>query len=400
MNKKVLIFLTSILIVCNSVIVTHVANATPEESIEKGTIQIKQLDNQIIDLNGEISSLNSEISQLNIKLLENKSEINKTEDKIKSTEIKIIESKKVIEKKQDILGKRLRVMYKSNLSSNPLLVILSSENFSDAISNTQAVVKIISIDKKLINDIENEKKTLDLDINNLKDKKDELKTLQTSTQDSLNEIKTKKEAQQITLDKLSAEKKKVSSIIEENENSLISHSVSIIKSSASSESAIKDAISTLKSLFPQLNTSSVKNKAQDAINDGRGILKYIQETKNKRTNTNKATTTSIGNTDRGSSPAKKSYTMEATAYFDGLLTASGLKPIRNASGLSTVAVDPSVIPLGSKLYIEGYGYAIAADTGSAIKNLKIDLYMNSKSECTTFGRRNVIVSLIAYPNEW
>ncbi|WP_443659887.1 3D domain-containing protein [Clostridium algidicarnis] len=395
MNKKVLISLTSILIVCNSVLTTHVTAATPEESIEKGTIQIQQLDNQIIDLNSEISSLNSEISQLNIKLLENKSEINKTEDKIKNTEVEITKSKKVLEEKQEVLGKRLSVMYKSNLSSNPLFVILSSDNFSDAISNAQAVIKVISLDKKLISDIEKEKAALDLDVNNLNNKKDELKTLESSTQESLKDINTKKESQQIALDKLSAEKKKAASIIEENENSLISHSVSVIKSSSSSESEIKDAISTLRSLFPQLNTSSVKNKAQDAINDGTSSLRSMKETAS-----NKVSNTNIGSIDRGSSPAKKTYTMEATAYFDGLLTASGLKPIRNASGLSTVAVDPSVIPLGSKLYIEGYGYAIAADTGSAIKNLKIDLYMNSKAECSAFGRRNVTVSLMAYPNEW
>lgn len=394
MNKKLLISLTSILILCNSAISPHIASATPSEIIEKGTLQIKQLDKQIVDLNGELSNLNSEISELNIKLKENKSEINKTEDKIKNVEVQIKERKKIIDEKQAILGKRLRVMYKSNLSSNPLFIILSSDSFSDAISNTQAVVKVISLDKKLINDIEKEKETLDLDVNKLNDKKDELKTLESSTQNSLEEIKTKKESQQVALNKLSEEKKKASSIIEENENSLISHSVSIIKSSSSSESEIKDAISTLRSLFPQINTSSVKNKAQSAINNGTSTLQSMKES-----NKTKGTTHS-GSIDRGSSPAKKSYTMEATAYFDGLLTASGLKPIRNASGLSTVAVDPSVIPLGSKLYIDGYGYAIAADTGSAIKNLKIDLYMNSKAECYTFGRRNVTVSLIAYPNEW
>ena len=63
-------------------------------------------------------------------------------------------------------------------------------------------------------------------------------------------------------------------------------------------------------------------------------------------------------------------------------TASGLKIIPN-TGMKVIAVDPNVVPLGTEVYIEGlngaanYGYAIAADTGSAIKNNKIDLYMDT-----------------------
>lgn len=92
--------------------------------------------------------------------------------------------------------------------------------------------------------------------------------------------------------------------------------------------------------------------------------------------------------------------MEATAYTAHTVTTLGLKPTRNPSGLSSVAVDPSIIPLGSKLYISNYGYAIASDTGSAIIGNKIDLFMNSQEECLAFGRQTVTVSLLAYPGEW
>ena len=78
----------------------------------------------------------------------------------------------------------------------------------------------------------------------------------------------------------------------------------------------------------------------------------------------------------------------------------GLRPVREPNGISTVAVDSSVIPLGSKVYVEGYGVAIASDTGGAIKGNKIDLFMNSESECLQFGRRPVTVTILAYPGEW
>lgn len=83
----------------------------------------------------------------------------------------------------------------------------------------------------------------------------------------------------------------------------------------------------------------------------------------------------------------KEYTMEATAYTNGPgswgITASG-----SPTFLGMVAVDPKVIPLGTRLYVEDYGIAIAGDTGGAIKGNKIDIFLNSKQECYNFGRRN------------
>lgn len=84
----------------------------------------------------------------------------------------------------------------------------------------------------------------------------------------------------------------------------------------------------------------------------------------------------------------KVYDMEATAYTAysgdgwGNMTASG-----QTTFVGMVAVDPNVIPLGTKLYVEGYGLALAGDTGGAIKGNKIDLFFNTNQECIDFGRR-------------
>ena len=88
-------------------------------------------------------------------------------------------------------------------------------------------------------------------------------------------------------------------------------------------------------------------------------------------------------------PEPKIVTFEATAYtWTGNRTATGTWPSRG-----TVAVDPRVIPLGTELHIEGYGPAVAADTGGAIKGQIIDLYMDTKHECLQWGRRKVEVQI-------
>jgi len=87
---------------------------------------------------------------------------------------------------------------------------------------------------------------------------------------------------------------------------------------------------------------------------------------------------------------RKSFLMEATAYtHTGNRTATGINPYRGV-----IAVDPEVIPLGTELYVEGYGYGEALDTGGTVKGNRIDLFFETKSEALNWGRRNVQVYIL------
>ena len=105
---------------------------------------------------------------------------------------------------------------------------------------------------------------------------------------------------------------------------------------------------------------------------------------------------------------KNVITASATAY-DLSYESCGKRPGDRGYGITAsgmqarygvVAVDPRVIPLGTKLYIESadgswvYGEAIAGDTGGAIKGNKIDLFFNSRSECLAFGRRTAKIYIL------
>ncbi|MBS4201471.1 DUF348 domain-containing protein [Bacillus sp. FJAT-49732] len=84
-----------------------------------------------------------------------------------------------------------------------------------------------------------------------------------------------------------------------------------------------------------------------------------------------------------------------TAYCNGCsgITATGIN-LRANPNLKVIAVDPNVIPLGSKVWVEGYGYAVAGDTGGAIKGNRIDIFVASKEEAYRFGRRQVKIRVL------
>lgn len=87
---------------------------------------------------------------------------------------------------------------------------------------------------------------------------------------------------------------------------------------------------------------------------------------------------------------RREMSVQATAYtHTGNTTFTGVYP-----HVGTVAVDPALIPLGSRLWIEGYGYGIAQDTGGAIKGHRIDLFMDTKAECLNWGRRTVKIYIL------
>lgn len=82
------------------------------------------------------------------------------------------------------------------------------------------------------------------------------------------------------------------------------------------------------------------------------------------------------------------FVVEATAYcYTGNQTKTGTWPEAGRS----IAVDPAVIPLGSRVWVEGHGYRVAEDTGWLIRWNKIDIYMGSDAEAIRFGRREVRV---------
>ena len=103
-------------------------------------------------------------------------------------------------------------------------------------------------------------------------------------------------------------------------------------------------------------------------------------------------------TSKPASNSDQTYTMRATAYTAYCTGCSGITAngtdLRSNPNQKVIAVDPRVIPLGTKVWVEGYGEAIAADTGGAIKGNKIDVFIPTDGQARNWGVRTVSVKIL------
>ena len=118
-----------------------------------------------------------------------------------------------------------------------------------------------------------------------------------------------------------------------------------------------------------------------------------------KTSTSAPVTKTASSTTQTQAPASgQTMTVEATAYTPYCAGCSGITAtgidVRSNPSQKVIAVDPSVIPLGSKVWVEGYGEAIAGDTGGAIKGNKIDILMPTQEQALAFGRQSITIKVL------
>lgn len=153
---------------------TNIAFAEPNSSetqvIQDNKVKYEQLDEDVLKLDTEIAKLNIEIEALNSKLDENNSEIQDTENEITTINHKIEEAKLEIEDKQKNIDGRVRSMYKSNMATDMIVYLITSENIFDMFDRVQTMSKIISVDKEMILEVNEKRESLDKDANEIQKK--------------------------------------------------------------------------------------------------------------------------------------------------------------------------------------------------------------------------------------
>lgn len=361
--------------------------ASPQDDIATNKLKLQQMDSNIMETNKKVAALNIEVDKMKKEISKNNLDISTNSKLIDIEKTSLNKLTKELNEAQELANKRLRAMYINGYNENFILLLLSSESFSDFISKSDLVKTIISSDKKIFDSLIYKKNLVNESIKNLDEKAKQLQELKDKNDMELKQLNEKSKSLQELINQFNKEKASAAQIIKDNEEKLIAHAVSVVDSSSPTINDLKSALQTLTSLYPQISTDSVRKKTKTYIDSGNKKLAELIAKNNKPA-------------DNGNETYKATYTMTATAYTGGGYTALGLRAVRDPAGLSTIAVDPYTIPLGTKVYIPGYGYAICSDTGGAIKGNIIDLYLDSEEECINWGRRPVTLYVVAYPGEW
>ena len=153
---------------------------------------------------------------------------------------------------------------------------------------------------------------------------------------------------------------------------------------------IADGQSEMKQLADREQQAKAMEEAQKKAAEEEAQKQQVQQTSTKTVDNSEAATSA------DNVSGSKTLTMSATAYSTeangmGTYSATGINLKQHPS---CVAVDPSVIPLGSIIWVSGYGVSVAGDTGTAIKGNVIDLHFSTVAQSMAWGRRTVTVKIL------
>lgn len=365
--KRRAITLTSIFLLSTSI----VANAeTSQETINSSQNKLQEQAVTIQEKKVEKQKIATELQNVQKYLKAVEAEIVDTTETINATQKKINETKQLIEDKKEeiviledkvhtrkgVMEERLVSLQRNDQVNLIVSILINADSLTDLFERVSAVSTILGADKDLLeqqkNDlakIEKEKLAIDQQEKLLEEQYTELAMNQADLENSL--LKRQQE--------LAAVQAKYNSISKEID-------------------------------LAEKEKENIQNQLRLAQN------KLKQESKNVANKVNESKPQPNSQLTQNTSVKQEMY-VTATAYsHEGSKTGKTYMghDIKKNPNMKLIAVDPSVIPLGSKVWVEGYGEAIAGDIGSAIKGHKIDVLMPSKNQAIQWGRKVVKISIL------
>lgn len=323
----------------------------------------------------DVNEKYQEVEKIKQEIVQNKKTIDQSKQEIKETEA-------TIEKRKEAVAQRLKDVQINGSNERNLQALLDAETVAEFINRAYAVRVLHQAEKDKIASLDNQRQKL-VDLNQkLEDTQTSLKDNQVSLEveaDSLNEkvdsLKQKLTDNQVTLSEIAKNKEaEKTRIATENAKKEAAEKQAKEEAQKQAEKAKEEAKEEAQKLAAE-NAEKETEPAKEESNE-----KPKEDTSKEEVPTSGAT-----------------RMMESTAYSysepgSGHITASGLDLYDNPQA---IAVDPSVIPLNSIVNVEGYGVAIAADTGGAIKGNIIDVHFTTVEKCVAWGRHQVKVTVMS-----
>lgn len=395
--KKLIPFLTTMMLINFGLPVAAAAESL--DSLQEKEAQAKQ--------SGELISkeINSALDDVNAKYAEIerlKTQISKAEDTLKTSKEEIEKTEKNISRRKEAVGDRMKDI-QLNGDQRTWQALLDAENLSDFFNRAYAMTVLQNFEREKIESLTSEKEklaALQEKVENtqttLKQNEEKLQVEASSMNNKVSELKEKMANNEELLAQISTDKQK------ERQR--------LVSEKAAAEAQKKRAAETAKAEAAKKQAAADKQAQADAA--AKLEAEAAEESSSQASSSSTSTESSSTESSSSASSSESSSTpesstgesstgsgrvlqMESTAYSWREAGASNL----SATGIdlskesNVVAVDPSVIPLGSLVKVSGYGFAIAGDTGGAIQGNIIDVHFDSIDQCTAWGRRQVTVEI-------
>ncbi|MED4402062.1 3D domain-containing protein [Metabacillus fastidiosus] len=316
----------------------------------------------------EISSIMDELNVVQESINIQSEEISGITEKIKQVQRSIEEKKREIITLQDktlvrynIMKKRIITLQENNQVNIVLDTVLNSKGIDDFLQRIIAINTLMRADNDILKSQKENLIQIQKDKEAISDQENILESIQ-------DELRSKQKEMVLQLDK-----KKINIKSLQSNYQLLTDQIQMAEQNKKEiEEKIKQVNEQIKreqqeaAMRAQLAAQSAANEVKPPPEESvSGVEMYVEST---------------------------AYSWEET-YHNNYITKLGYN-IKTDPTLKLIAVDPSVIPLGSKVWVEGYGEAIAGDTGGKIKGHIIDVLMHSKADALKWGRKKVVKIIV------
>ena len=254
------------------------AFATPSQEVIENQKKYDELTKKIEDINSKIYDLDAQIEPLIATIESNNSQMEQIKVEVENTKNQIETAKEEIANTEEVLGKRIRELYKSGGQSSYIMLFFSADSFNDLISKIQSTSRLVNIDKKMVKELEEKQNSLNEKVNSLDKKNKELVKVNEETQKSLSEFEAKKAEQEVLVKQAEVEQAQFDrEFLAVSERELVTGQYSVIDNSSSSITQLQSAISQLRDLRDnQIKSEIVKNEVNEKIEAAKSKVEQLQ----------------------------------------------------------------------------------------------------------------------------
>lgn len=355
-KKAVLLVLISILFNLQAAAVVGLCDSVADIQAKQESVK-KQLDQNSNELSGKMD----EINQVYQKLSDLEGKKKETEQRITQTQTKLQQAQQEKKNRVRDAKERLCELQKRQGTNTSLSILEKSTSLTQWLRSMIALQRLQSVYNDSL----------------------------AAVKQSIVDISQAKEQLQRYQSNLASQERQVN-----DQKAVLDSQMSDLKKK------IADGQSEMKQLADREQQAKAMEEAQKKAMEEAQRKAAEEAQKQKQQQVQQTSTKTVDNSEAATSAdnvsGSKTLTMSATAYSTeangmGTYSATGINLKQHPS---CVAVDPSVIPLGSIIWVSGYGVSVAGDTGTAIKGNVIDLHFSTVAQSMAWGRRTVTVKIL------